>query len=109
MKELEPIPLSDEQIKTIEDLSAVSYSPEKVALYLDIDKNLFLQHWYNPLSEVRTAYDKGQLEAEFLINQKQLELAKAGNITAAQIALKESEKIKTQNILNQVLFGYEEG
>ncbi|OIQ22038.1 MAG: hypothetical protein BM557_01275 [Flavobacterium sp. MedPE-SWcel] len=101
-----PLPaLTDDQIKTIEDLAAASYSPEKIALYLDLDKKQFLESWYDKLSEARTAYDKGQLEAEFLINQKQLELAKAGNITAAQIALKEIEKVKTDNILNQVLFG----
>jgi hypothetical protein len=66
---------------------------------------LFLKLWYDRTSEVRTAYDRGQLQSEFLIHQKQLDLAKAGNITAAQIFLKESERIKTENIRNHILFG----
>jgi len=104
-KRLLPIALSDEQLATIEDLAGVNYAPERVALYLDINKDLFMQHWYDHDSEIRIAYDRGQLQAEFMVNQKQQELAKSGNITAAQIFLKESEKIKTENIRNQVLFG----
>ena len=101
-----PLPeLTDEQIQTIEDLAATGYSPEKIALYLDLNKEAFLKSWYDKLSVVRTAYDKGQLESEFLIKQKQIENAKAGNITAAQIALKEIEEVKNKNTLYQVLFG----
>ena len=107
MKRL-PLILSDEQLEAVEKLAAVNYSPEKIALYLDVDKKAFLEHYYDHLSEIRQAYDKGQLEAEFLINQKQLELAKSGNITAAQIFLKESEKNKVQNILKQILYGHED-
>lgn len=104
---LKPLILSDEQLEDVENLAAVNYSPEKIALYLDLDKKAFLQHYYNHLSEVRMAYDKGQLQAEYLVNLKQLELAKSGNITAAQIFLKEAEKNKVQNILKQILFGDE--
>lgn len=107
MAKLLPLVLSDEELQSVRDLAAVNYAPEKIALYLDIDKALFLQHWYNHDSDVRLAYDGGQLQAEFAINQKQLELAKSGNITAAQIFLKESEKVKTSNILKQILFGDE--
>ncbi|MHA3788323.1 hypothetical protein ACX0HA_08955 [Flavobacterium hauense] len=103
-----PLILSDEQLEAVENLAAVNYSPEKIALYLDVDKKAFLEHYYDHLSVIRQAYDKGQLEAEFLINQKQLELAKSGNITAAQIFLKESEKNKVQNILKQILYGHED-
>lgn len=102
-----PLILSDEELQTIEDLAATNYSPEKIALYLDTDKRLFMDYWYDHLSDVRTCYDRGRLKAEFSINQKQLELASAGNITAAQIFLKESEKIKVENTLKQILFGGE--
>lgn len=100
--------LSDDELLSIEDLGAANYSPEKVALYLDVDKKEFMSAWYDRDSDIRIAYDRGQLKAEFEINQKQCELARAGNITAAQIFLKESEKIKNHNILRQVLFGHED-
>jgi hypothetical protein len=107
MKLLLPLILSDEQLQAVEDLAATNYSPEKIALFLDMDKACILQHYYNPLSEFRTAYDRGQLQARFLVNQKQLELAKSGNITAAQIYLKEAEITRTENVLKNVLFGDE--
>jgi hypothetical protein len=99
--------LSEEQIKAVEDLAAANYSPEKIALYLDVNKAEFLKEWYDHHSDIRTAYDRGQLQAEFLINEKQLDLAKSGNITAAQIFLKEAERVKTENIRNRILFGDE--
>ncbi|MFL9844736.1 hypothetical protein [Flavobacterium rhizosphaerae] len=108
-KQLFPLSLAEEQLKAVSDLAAVNYSPEKIALYLGVDKKLFLQHWYDHDTDIRIAYDGGQLEAEFLTNQKQLELAKSGNITAAQIYFKEAEKVRVDNIRKQILFGGDEG
>lgn len=102
-----PILLSDDELTTIEDLSACNYSPEKIALYLSMDKKAFLEVWYDKESLLRVAYDRGQLASEFVINQKQLDLAKSGNITAAQVFLKEAEKNEINNIRNRVLFGNE--
>jgi len=90
---------------SIHDLAGCNYSPEKIALYLDMDKKAFLQVWNNKESEVRMAYERGKLVAEFNINNKQKELAEAGNITAAQIFLKESKENEINNIRNQCLFG----
>lgn len=89
----------------VHDLAGNNYSPEKIALYLDVDKKAFLQLWSNKESEVRLAYERGKLVAEFNINNKQKELAEKGNITAAQIFLKESEKNEVNNIRNRILFG----
>lgn len=97
--------LSDEELETAAQLAAANYSPAKIALYLDQDKDAFLQEWYNPESQLRIYYNRGQLLSEFNINNKQRELAESGNITAAQIFLKESEKVKIENIRNQCLFG----
>lgn len=104
MKRLE-LRFSEEELTTIEDLSRNNYSPERIALYLDVDKKDFMRLWYQKESEVRLRYDRGQLVSEFLVNQKQHELAKAGNITAAQIFLKESEKNRIANLRNKILFG----
>ena len=96
---------SEEEMTAVHDLAGCNYSPEKIALYLDVDKKAFLQLWSNKESEVRLAYDRGKLVAEFNINNKQKELAEKGNITAAQIFLKESEKNEVNNIRNRILFG----
>jgi hypothetical protein len=96
---------SEDEMTSIHDLSGCNYSPEKIALYLDVDKTAFLQLWYQKESAVRTAYERGKLESEFKINAKQKELAEKGNITAAQIFLKEAEKTEINNIRNRILFG----
>ena len=104
MKRLE-LRFSEEELTTIEDLSGCNYSPERIALYLDVDQKDFLRIWYQKESEVRQRYDRGQLVSEFTVNQKQHELAKGGNITAAQIFLKEAEKNEVRNLRNKILFG----
>ena len=96
---------SEEEMTAVHDLAGCNYSPEKIALFLDVDKKAFLQLWSNTESEVRLAYERGKLVAEFNINNKQKELAEKGNITAAQIFLKESKENEVNNIRNQCLFG----
>lgn len=95
---------SDDEYTDIHNLAGCNYSPEKIALYLDVDKKAFLQMWNDKDTEVRKAYERGKLMAEFNINNKQKELAEAGNITAAQIFLKEAERTEVSNIRNRILF-----
>ena len=103
--ELLDIKFSEEEYTAIHDLAGCNYSPEKIAVYLEVDKKAFMRLWYDKNSEVRKNYDRGQLIAEFNINNKQKELAEKGNITAAQIFLKEAEKNEVNNIRNRILFG----
>ena len=96
---------SEEEMTSIHDLAANNYAPEKIALYLDVDKKAFMRLWYDKESAVRLAYERGKLVSEFTITNKQKELAEKGNITAAQIFLKESKENEINNIRNQCLFG----
>lgn len=102
-----PQKFSDEELEHVEKLAALNYSPEKIALYLDVEKKTFLQLWYDKNSLVREHYDRGQLQSEYEINLKQLDLAKSGNITATQIVQKTAEETRINNIRNQILFGYD--
>jgi hypothetical protein len=104
MKQLD-LEFSDDQYTDIHNLAGCNYSPERIALYLDVNKKAFMQLYRDPGNEVRRAYDRGKLIAEFNINNKQKELAEAGNITAAQIFLKEAERTEVNNIRNRILFG----
>lgn len=99
------IRLTDEELTTIEDLAACNYSPAEIALYLDQPKKEFIAEWNKRESVVRLAYDRGKLVAKFQVNQKQQENAKSGNITAAQIFLKESKEEEAKNVLHKILFG----
>ena len=98
---------SEEEYTSIHDLAGCNYSPEKIALYLDVDKKAFLDEWYQKESEVRKAYERGKLVSDFNISNKQKELAEAGNITAAQIFIGLREVTEVERIRDQILYGHD--
>ena len=98
---------SEEEYTSIHDLAGCNYSPEKIALYLDVDKKAFLELWYQKESAVRQAYERGKLVADFNISNKQKELAEAGNITAAQIFIGLREVTEVERIRDQILYGHD--
>ena len=100
-----PINISDEDLATIQDMAACNFTPSDIALQIGVDKKAFLQLYGNKESHVRQAYDAGKLNTTMDIMVKQKELAEGGNITAAQIFIKESEKIEFENLKKQVYFG----
>lgn len=98
---------SEEELTDIHNLAGCNYSPEKIALYLDVDKKEFLQLWYQKESLVRQAYERGKLVSDFNISNKQKELAEAGNITAAQIFIGLREVTEVERIRDQILYGHD--
>ena len=94
--------LSQEEI--IEALSACNYSPRQIATYLEMDLEKFLEEYNDQESTIRHHYDKGRLTADFEINQKLLNNAKSGNITAAQIFEKNRDRVSTENLKNKIYF-----
>lgn len=105
MDKLLPIHISDENLETVFNMAACNYAPSDIALQLGVDKKSFLVLFNNKESDVRQSYDAGKLSTTFAIMSKQKELAEGGNITAAQIFLKESEKIEFENLKKLVYFG----
>lgn len=98
-----PLKLSDEEFETIENLAATNYGPRDIAIYLDIVLKDFLTEFHKPTSKVRHHYNKGILQASFEIDNKLLENAKSGNITAAQESKKASAKRAFENHKNRIL------
>lgn len=107
MTKLLPEHISEEDFATIQNMSACNFSPGEIALQIGISKKYFLSEFNNKDSDVRQNYDAGKLSSTLAIMSKQKELAESGNITAAQIFLKESERIEIENIRNRLLFGHE--
>ncbi len=99
--------LSEEQLSQIETLAATNYAPRTIAKYLDVNEKVFVKEWKEPTSLVRHHYDRGILEAEFLVNNGLLQLAKAGNITASQEFRKIAEAKRVEELKNQILFSDE--
>ena len=105
--EIEILKFSEEEYTSIQDLAACNYSPEKIAVYLQVDKNLFLNLWYDKDSHVRKTYELGKLVADFEISNAQKDLAKKGNITSTQIFINLRKDTEIEAIRNQILFGHD--
>lgn len=100
-----PLKFSEEEFTKIMDLAACNFAPERIAVQLGVDKKDFLKLFFDKTSEVREAYDAGKDKATFNVINAQRDLAEKGNITAAQIFLKESKELEVIIIRNQCLFG----
>lgn len=98
-----PLKLSQEEFETIENLAATNYGPRDIALYLELDEPLFMQEFHDLSSTVRLHYNRGTLQASFEIDNKLLENAKTGNITAAQESKKAASKRAFENHKNRIL------
>lgn len=96
--------LSEQELSTIEQMAGCNYGPDDIALFLQVDKKAFNKCWNDKDSEIREAYDRGVLIAKYDVHLKQKENAQSGNITAAQIFLKESKALTNQQILKRVLY-----
>ena len=92
--------LTEEQI--IEQLAVCNYGPSDIALYLGLDKKKFLQEWNDLDSDIREHYDRGRLRAQALVNQKLLDNAQTGNITAAQIYEKNRAVTEVENLKRKI-------
>lgn len=97
--------LSEEELQSIEDLSALGYTINQMAMFLEKSPKEFKKSIAGINSEIDFRIKKWKLEADFLINQKMLDNAKSGNITAAQEYKKAQDKIELENIKAKFLYG----
>lgn len=95
---------SEEELQDIETLAGAGYSPEKIAMYLDVPKNKFLKEWKHPDTIVRYHYDRGLLQDSAMIAIKLAENAKGGNITAIQQLDKIQRAQRVENLKKQIYF-----
>ncbi len=95
--------LTEEEEKIIMNMAACNFTPSAIAKALGYDHGYFLEKWKDKTSLLRDAYESGKLLADFNVINKQRELAESGNITAAQICLKETRERDIVNIRDKIL------
>jgi hypothetical protein len=95
--------LTEEQYLTIEQLAGVNYGPKEIAMYLSLDLAKFLMACQNPDHKINYHYARGVLVAQFEVDNKLLDNAKSGNITATQEYKKASDKKKFDNHKRRIL------
>ena len=94
-------------LEQITELSSVKFGPREIAISLGFNVKLFYKQYNDTNSNIRQAYEKGKLETLYNILAKNKELAISGNITSAQVYLKETKELEIAEIRNRILFGHE--
>lgn len=97
------VPKTQEEI--IGELAALNYSPSEIAMYLQVNENLFLEQLNTPDSSVRKAFDLGILKTKAEIEMANLQSAKAGNITQAQRFDKIIEQNRFEREKQRIIYG----
>lgn len=100
--------LTDEQKEEIESLAGLRFSPEIIAVIMEIDVAIFLKEYgyteeeirkilnkYNAQSELFKTVEKGRLQAEAELRKSIFDMAKAGSSPAQSM---EREMIKESQI-----------
>lgn len=95
--------LTEEETDTVIAMASCNFTPTNIAKALGYKPADFLKKWLDKRSDVREAYDQGKLLVTFNVLNKQRELAESGNITAAQIFLKETREKEIANIRDKIL------
>jgi len=102
-EEKEIAPLSEEE--EISRMAACGFTHTEMALALGYDVKAFKVLAAEVDSKIWTAIQAGKLQSEFLLIDKQRQLAESGNITAVQIFEKLAKKKKVQELKEQIYFG----
>lgn len=97
---------TDEQIESIEKLAGLNYTIKQIAIYLDIDSKYLHSEFGDKESKFRYHFDRGRLIAQADIDQKLLDSAKGGNMTAMQQFEKIRQARYFENMRDQLIYGH---
>lgn len=98
---------SIEKLEELEEIAAIGYTPEKIALYLDVPADLFLAELDDENSRVRYHYERGVLVNEATEAMETLRAAKEGNATQAQRLDKKRYQVEFQQLKEKIIYGKE--
>jgi len=103
--------LTNEQLKTIEQLGGLHYSPEKIAMYLELDKNEFISAFNTTENDpqyhsgnIRYHYDRGLLLAQTEVDKANLKRARDGNLTSVAQFKKDVTIQNFENAKRRILY-----
>ncbi|MFZ4522991.1 MAG: hypothetical protein ACOYNC_14875 [Bacteroidales bacterium] len=106
--------LTAQQRNDIEQLAAINYGADQIAMYLDVDPKEFRRAFtisasdplYGP-GNARYHYDRGKLITQAEIDKANLKRAKDGNLTSIQQWKKDAAGRKLENLKHQVFYDEE--
>lgn len=95
------------EVENLESIAAIGYTPEKVAMYLGVDRELFLHEFYREDSRIRFHYERGILVNEANEAIATQRAANEGNATQAQRLDKKRFQVMFQQLKERIIYGKE--
>jgi len=92
--------LTADQIKEVEELAELFFTPSEIALIIEVDPADFCKEFLYP-GKILTAYNKGRLLAEAKIRKSIKELAENGSAPAQQLLLKIRQESEQRKIIEE--------
>ena len=102
---IDNIGFSQEELDTIQGLAGLNYTPLQMATYLEVEPVRFLKALKVANSIISFNINKGKLEAEFQVNEKLLQNAKSGNLTAVMMFNNARDRNDIESIKRRILYG----
>ena len=93
--------LTEEQIKTIEEMAELFYAFEQICINAEVDPEDYHEDFYNNLGEFYTAYMTGYLKGDIALRQSIQTSANNGSHPAQQLLLKLQEEANIQIKANE--------
>jgi hypothetical protein len=100
--------LTTAEYKHVEDLAAINYSLEQIAMYLDMNFNSFLEAFSIPDSKIKYHYDRGKLITQAEIDKANLKKARDGSAASILQWKKDAMAQKLENVKKKVLYDNEQ-
>lgn len=96
-----------DKVQELEDIAAIGYTPDKVAMYFDVRVDDFMHEFNRPDSRIRYHYNRGILvnEAQEAIATQQA--ANGGNATQAQRLDRKRFQVMFQEMKERIIYGKE--
>lgn len=96
-----------DKIEELESIAAIGYTPDKIAMYFDVDKDIFLQEFNRENSRIRYHYERGILVNEANEAIATQNAANEGNATQAQRLDKKRFQVMFQQLKERIIYGKE--
>jgi hypothetical protein len=96
-----------EKVEELESIAAIGYTPDKIAMYFGVNKDLFITEIMRPDSRIKYHIDRGILvnEADEAIATQNA--ANTGNATQAQRLDKKRFQLMFQQLKERIIYGKE--
>ena len=87
--------LDEKQLKEVEQFAEWFFTPQEIALIMEVDETQFKKELRNPASPVRKSFMTGKYRTEAVMRQRAIQFMKQGSTPALSETIKMSQRQNT--------------